>query len=131
VWVALVELLESLGPHLDDETEQALRLALRALGSEPYALEAISKVAALLVPEAVPLMPPPATAFILGDGVPAEEGTFVAMVRWFLAESAQARDALAALATGHSEVALAPAQVLDRLLWFDSEGFRHFGAPRG
>jgi hypothetical protein len=130
VWVALVELLESLGASLDDEAEQALRLGLGALGREPYAVEAISKVAALLVPDAVPLMPPPATAFILGDGVLADEGTFVAMVRWFLEESAQARDELAALAASHGEVALVPGQVLDRLLWFDSEGFRHFAGAK-
>ena len=41
---------------------------LRALGPEPFAVEAISKVLALLVPEAVPLMPPPARAFVLGQG---------------------------------------------------------------
>ena len=126
VWIALLDLLESAREGLDDDEEQALHRGVAALGREPYAVEAISKVAALVVPHAVPLMPPPATAFVLGAGVPADERAFVAMVRWLLAATPLVQDDLASLAAGHREVELVPAQVLDRLLWFDSEGFRHF-----
>ncbi|MCL2450557.1 MAG: hypothetical protein FWD17_16540 [Polyangiaceae bacterium] len=125
VWVALIELFEAAGEGFDNEAEQAAMLALRALGREPFAVEAISKVAALLVPEAVPLMPPAAMAFVLGDAVP-DARSFVAMVRWFVDATAQAQGELASVAAGHAEVSLVPGQVLDHLLWYDSEGFRHF-----
>ena len=45
---------------------EEITLALRALGSEPYLIEAVSKVLALLVPDDVPLMPRPARTFVLG-----------------------------------------------------------------
>jgi hypothetical protein len=126
VWIALLELLEAARDGLDEDSEQALFRGVAALGGEPYAVEAISKVAALVVPDVVPLMPPAAMAFVLGAGVRADERGFVAMVRWFLAAAAAVAGELSSLAAGHREAALLPAQVLDRLLWFDSEGFRHF-----
>ncbi len=50
------------------------------------------------------------------------------MVRW-LAGEAEAHGAdLRVLVASHSEVTLSAAQVVDRLLWFDSEGYRHFAA---
>jgi hypothetical protein len=35
------------------------------------------------------------------------------------------------LAKAHAEVPLSGAQALDRLLWFDSEGHRHFSSAAG
>jgi hypothetical protein len=60
VWVALLEVLEEprSGP-LDAETREAIVSGIGAVGSEPYGVEALSKVLALLVPDVVPLMPPP------------------------------------------------------------------------
>ena len=60
-----------------------MKLALTSLGDEPQVTEALSKVFALLVPEAVPLMPPPARRFVLGgesDG-PGAFGRIVDFVR--------------------------------------------------
>ena len=127
VWIALVEMFES-GEPFDDEAQDATTLAVGALGQEPFAVEAISKVLALLVPEAIPLMPPAAITFVLGPAPIAGESPFVAMVRWFQATVARTGEHLASLAADHGEVPLVPAQVLDRLLWFDSDGFRHFEA---
>jgi hypothetical protein len=122
VWLELVEALQT--SPLDAE---AIDRSVVALGSEPYAVEAISKVAALLAPDAVPLMPLPARTFVLGDSA-SQPQAFVAMVRW-LTDAASAHSAeLDALAASHAEVPLSAAQVLDRLLWFDSEGYRHFAS---
>lgn len=114
---------------------------IATLGQEPYVVEALSKVLALLVPGAVPLMPDAARAFVLGvrDGGEKEPGdgaSFVRMVDWF-AGAATAHDGeLRRLASEHRECELDAAAVLDRLLWFDSDGYRHFpefaagGTPR-
>jgi hypothetical protein len=52
------------------------------------------------------------------------------MADWFGASVEEHWDALTAHAAGHGEVRLEAAQVLDRLLWFDSDGKRHFPAPQ-
>jgi hypothetical protein len=124
--LALIDLLEA-GPDewsSDAQSGDAMKLAVASLGDEPYVTEALSKVLALLVPEAVPLMPPPARRFVLGDG----EGpdAFGRIVAWFGRAVAAFEEELAAIAHAHREVDLAPAGVLDRLLWFDSEGHVHF-----
>jgi hypothetical protein len=123
VWVALLDLLENGDVAF---LEQALAEMVAKLGTEPYAIEAISKVLALLVPEVVPLMPPPARAFVLGADVSSDAAAFVAMVRWFVAATRAHAAELAAIAGGHAEVPLVGAQVLDRLLWFDSAGRQFF-----
>src|SRR5579872_6284853 len=84
VWLGLVDVLEEprIG-SLDAEASAALASGIRAIASEPHGVEAISKVLALLVPEAVPLMPAPARAFVLGDSAPEGPSAFVAMVNWF------------------------------------------------
>ncbi len=127
VWVALLDVLEEprTGP-LDQESNQAISAGIRALGPEPYGVEAISKVLALLVPEAVPLMPPAARAFVLGQSAAQAPGAFVEMVNWFAAAVEEGGAELTSWAKGHEEVPLSAAQALDRLLWFDSEGHRHF-----
>ena len=127
VWVALVELLEE--PRegaLDAESRDAVLGAVGALAPEPFAVEAISKVLALLVPDAVPLMPEPALAFLFGGAPPRDAAAFLAAIEWFRATVVEATGALEGWARSHHEVALSAAQVLDRLLWFDSEGHRVF-----
>jgi hypothetical protein len=123
VWLALLELLER-GEieFLKDATEELVG----RLGAEPYVIEAISKVAALLVPEVVPLMPAPAQAFVLGNGVPADAAAFVKIVGWFVRETRAHAAELDAIARSHQDVALLGSQALDRILWFDSDGHRHF-----
>jgi hypothetical protein len=128
-WLALLAVL---GRGPDEwmakraESRVALRDAVEALGAEPTLVEAVSKVAALLVPDLVPLMPQSARTFVLGDEVPSSAGAFVAMVDWFVGATTSHRDALGAIAAGHLDAKLSGAGVLDRLLWFDSEGHQHF-----
>ncbi len=129
VWEALIELFEEpRSGALDAEARDALMAALPAIAPEPRGVEAVSKVLALLVPEAVPLLPPPAVKFLLGDGAPHDATAFVAAVDWFAGAVAQARELLGAWAAGYPDAPFDAAQVLDRLLWFDSEGHRHFPA---
>jgi hypothetical protein len=127
VWVPLVEVLEEpLAGPLDPESTEALLAGIRVLGPEPFGVEAISKVLALLVPEAVPLMPAAARAFVLGEAGARDAEAFVEMVNWFAAAVKEGGAELASWAKAHAEVPLSAAQALDRLLWFDSEGHRHF-----
>jgi hypothetical protein len=133
VWLALVDVLEEArtGP-LDAESCEAIRIGIQAIGPEAHGVEAISKVLALLVPEAVPLMPHPARVFVLGEEAASTNGSgFVDMVNWFGFAVEAGRKELESWASAHREVALDAAQVLDRLLWFDSEGYRHFGGAEG
>jgi hypothetical protein len=133
-WLALLAVLER-GPGewmaKRAESRVAARDAVGALGAEPYLVEAVSKVAALLAPELVPLMPLPARTFVLGDGAPTSAGAFVSMVDWFVGATITHRDELATMAAEHREAKLTGASVLDRLLWFDSEGHRHFPKAEG
>ncbi|MGO8999324.1 MAG: hypothetical protein ACLQVI_38860 [Polyangiaceae bacterium] len=128
--LAMIELLEA-GPaewSRDPGTREAISLGVASLGDEPYVTEALSKVLALLVPEAVPLMPPAARAFVLGEGDATKDSpdAFALVVDWF-ARAVLANEAeLAEIARAHVEVEITGAGVLDRLLWFDSEGHRHF-----
>jgi hypothetical protein len=132
VWLSLVELLdEPRTGALDRESRDAILIALKALGNEAFLVEAVSKVLALIAPDAVPLMPPPARAFVLGACSPENAQEFVAMIDWFSEAVARGGAELAAWAKGHAEVPLSAAQALDRLLWFDSEGHRHFPGQAG
>jgi hypothetical protein len=45
---------------------------------------------------------------------------------WFARTGVEHRPRLEAIAREHREVELTAGGVLDRLLWFDSEGHRHF-----
>ncbi len=126
--LALIELLEG-GPDqwsADEGTRGALELGLASLGSEPFVTEALSKVLALVVPRAVPLMPAPARAFVLGDPAKDDPHAFARIVDWFARAATTHEAELARIASEHREVELTAAGVLDRLLWFDSEGHRHF-----
>ena len=46
----------------------------------------------------------------------------------FASAVSQGQAELGAWARAHAEVPLSGAQVLDRMLWFDSDGHRHFAA---
>jgi hypothetical protein len=120
----------SLDP-LDDAAATRLEQAVASLGKEPNLVEALSKVLALLVPHAIPLMPPLAVAHVLGEGVVSDAKAFVGITRWFGEAVAEHWDGLTAEAAKHAEVPLDAAQVLDRLLWFDSDGFKHFAWSKG
>jgi hypothetical protein len=124
VWIALLGVLE--GP-LTNPGEWAPAKALVArLGDEPFLVEAVTKVLALLIPTVVPLMPEPARKFLLGESAGADADTFIKIADWFVQTTRAHAEALDAIAGSHEEVALEGPQVLDRLLWFDSEGHRHF-----
>jgi hypothetical protein len=101
------------------------------LGTEPFMVEAASKLLALLVPARVPLMPDAARKFVLGGEPAPDVEAFTAMIDFFVTAVAENEEDLAAVAEHHAEVPLTPAQVLDRLLWFDSEGHRHWKTPTG
>ncbi len=124
-WLALLSELETRGASFDTD---AVAL-IAALGSEPYVVEAVSKVSALLEPDVVPLMPEPARRFILGE-VASDGEAFVKMVNWFVSTTHAHEAELSRIAEAHEPVKLSAAQVLDRLLWFDSEGHRHFAPPK-
>jgi hypothetical protein len=130
VLLSLVEILEEpRGGPLDSESSAAIEAGVRAVAPEAFGVEAVSKVLALLVPEAVPLMPAAARTFVLGESAPQDATALVAMVNWFCGAVKEARAELARWAAAHQQVPLSAAQVLDRLLWFDSEGHRHFPNP--
>jgi hypothetical protein len=110
----------------DPTAAEGIRLCVASLGDEPYVTEALSKVLALVVPEAVPLMPARARAFILGEAAKDHPHAFGRIVDWFSRAVPSCAIELGRIAREHQEVALTPAGVLDRLLWFDSEGHTHF-----
>jgi hypothetical protein len=124
VWIALVGALE--GP-LENPGEWApVRALIGRLGDEPFLIEAVSKVLALLLPGVVPLMPEPARKFLLGDAAGSDAEAFVQIADWFVRTTRAEAETLDEWAASHEEVTLEGAQVLDRLLWFDSEGHSHF-----
>jgi hypothetical protein len=124
VWIALIGSLE--GPLSNPGEWAPVKALVSRLGDEPFLVEAVSKVLALLVPHAIPLMPEPARKFLLGESAGADVDSFVKIGSWFV-EAVRAHAAeLTECAGAHEEVTLEGAQVLDRLLWFDSEGHRHF-----
>ncbi len=124
VWVALVGALE--GPLESGGEWAPVKALVQRLGDEPVLIETVSKVLALLVPNAVPLMPEPARKFLLGEAAGGDADAFVAIGDWFVRETRAHAAELDDWASRHQEANLEGAQVLDRLLWFDSEGYRHF-----
>jgi|SRR5580692_3930156 hypothetical protein len=124
VWIALVGALE--GPLESGGEWAPVKALVKRLGDEPTLIETVSKVLALLVPSAVPLMPEPARKFLLGEGAGADVDAFAAIGDWFVREARAHASELDDWASRHEEAKLEAAQVLDRLLWFDSEGHRHF-----
>jgi hypothetical protein len=124
VWIALVGALE--GPLASPGEWAPAKALVARLGDEPFLIEAVSKVLALLLPAVVPLMPEAACTFLLGDSAGRGVEAFVKIADWFVETTRSHAEAFDAVAASHEEVTLEGAQVLDRLLWFDSEGHRHF-----
>jgi hypothetical protein len=124
VWIALVGSLE--GPLTSPGEWGPAKALIGRLGDEPFLIEAVSKVLALLLPAVVPLMPEPARKFLLGESAGADADAFAKIADWFVRTTREHAEALNGIAASHEEVTLEGAQVLDRLLWFDSEGYRHF-----
>ena len=153
LWTELVELLDGDGERwlargADDRArvEAAVRIlaaqdaAARtgtSGGPAPGTAAALSKVLALLCPDTVPLMDDAAIHFALGavprpdsaDTPSAGPEHFVPMLDWFAAAVRSARPALAQLADEYELAPLSPAQVLDRLLWFETWGYRVCRTP--
>lgn len=106
-------------------------------GPAPGTAAGLSKVLALLCPDTVPLMDDAALHFALGvvarpdsaDTPSADTRSFVPMLDWFAAAVRAATPTLRALADDHPLAPLSPAQVLDRLLWFETWGFRVCRTP--
>lgn len=119
--------------YADDE-RGALEGAMNVLAFEPRALGTLTKVLALLAPESVPILADAALRFagVLaaeGDGTfdaqTAPASCFGPAMTWFTACVVAHEAELAEVARSLRGPPLAPAQVLDRLLWFDAEGRRH------
>ena len=129
-WVSLVAAVAD-GPEawLDagvSSRENAEALVAR-LGTNHGGVEGVSKALALLAPQSVPLMPPAAVAFALGEGM-SGPGVFVAMMDWFSRATLANEVDLVEVARAYEAVPLDAPQVLDRLLWFESDGFKNFPA---
>lgn len=137
-WSLLVERLKggtSAWRAFNDDDKQELSYALEALLVPPKGgLCAVSKVLALLCPQAIPLLDDAAIALLTG-GVDVPETAeqpaagpehFIPAMDAFSAAVEQATEQLTKVGAAVDELSLSPAQVLDRLLWVDSWGHRHF-----
>lgn len=117
-----------------DDVREALARAVSALAIEGHGVAAISKALALLVPETVPLMDDAAIHVLTGavpepetDGSPtAGPLHFLPALDAFHAIVAEHEGALIAIARDHHQAPLDAAQVMDRVLWYDAYGHRHF-----
>jgi len=106
-------------------------------GPTPGTAAGLSKVLALLCPDTVPLMDDAAIHFALGtvprpdtaDTPTAGPGHFIPMLDWFATAVRVATPALTQLADDYELAPLSPAQVLDRLLWFETWGYRVCRTP--
>lgn len=141
-WADLVALLAGgVGPWpgRDAETRESVRFLAAALLNAGGDLCALSKALALLAPEGVPLLDDGALWMLL-DAVPrpatadAPTGTaehLLPALDAFAGHVLAHEDALIALARNHSDAVLDAPQTLDRLLWFESWGWRHTARERG
>ncbi|MEO8797049.1 MAG: hypothetical protein ABI551_04120 [Polyangiaceae bacterium] len=133
----LIAQLET-GPHaLADLDEARLTSTVTPLGIDGQGAGAISKVVASLVPGAMVLMPDAALAFAIGapplpetpDVQTAGAAAFAPMLKWFAGEVATHEAELNDLAARDARARapakqLTAAQLLDRLIWFESAGYR-------
>ena len=96
-------------------------------------LGSLTKVLALLRPQLVPMMPDAAIYWAIGRGVSPTEAdqdttpsdAFAPMLDWFADNTRANERQLVALAAAHSKATLDAPQVLDRLVWFESWGYRY------
>lgn len=141
-WTALIGALAGgVGPWLGMDAAHRDRVsflagALLAAGGE---LCALSKALALMCPEGVPLMDDGALWMLL-DAVPrpttadspsGELRHLLPMLDAFSTAVLTHEDALIPLARNHIVAVLDAPQTLDRLIWFDSWGWRHTQRDRG
>lgn len=126
-WMDLVHAMDAPAAEFERGAwKDTIRTTWSKLGDEPFLVEATSKLAALLVPERVPLMPAPACELVLGRPGTNDVTAFIAMVEFFTQAARDNAEDLQLCADHHAEVPLSGPQVLDRLLWFDSEGHKHW-----
>jgi len=153
IWAAVIDLLSGdshtwLARTADERAELHDRLRLLAEieksarnlpADQPVAGTAcgVSKVLALLCPDTVPLMDDAALWFAL-DVVPRPDtaetpsatiDTFIPMLDWFARAVQSCAPQLAELAADYPLAPMSPAQILDRLLWFETWGFRVCRTP--
>lgn len=150
VWTRLCALLQGEWPARTEAERDEVAECVRVLaehdaaarggapgGAMPGTAAGLSKVLALLCPDTVPLMDDAALWFSLGavprpssaDTPSAGPELFVPMLDWFAESVAAARPTLAAIAGDYALARLSPAQALDRLLWFETWGYRVVRAP--
>lgn len=135
-WEELLALLEG-GPDawLARTAEERARVesCAQALCVDGQGVAALSKVLASLVPETAPLLDD-AALFRLGELSPPVEtadapragaSALVPALDLFCRGALEAEAALIELAVSHQDAVLDASQVLDRLLWFDSWGYRY------
>jgi hypothetical protein len=111
----------------------AVETLIEGARADGGSLAAISKVLALVCPDVVPLCDDAAIWYALGaieqphsaDSPTAGPEHFAPMLDWFSAAVTGARAPLEALASRYDLAPLSAAQVLDRLMWFESWGHRH------
>ncbi len=136
-WAALLELLEGgYAAHADISAadRSAIAAHVDALCMDGHGVAAVSKVLALLLPQSVPLMDDSAIALLTGGVArPADDRSptagaehFLPVLDAFSAQVAAHEADLIALARDYDLAPLDAPQVLDRLLWYDSFGHRHF-----
>lgn len=117
--------------ELGPEDRAPLGTALGALMIDGQGVGPVSKALAALAPDAVPLMPDAALCFATGaatrvanaDAQTAGAAAFAPMMDWFTKQVGSSAKELADIGR---DASLTPAQVLDRLLWFDSAGYMYF-----
>jgi len=123
-----------------DAADERILANLKGLAVEGHGAGAMSKILALLVPQNVPLMPDAALSFALGtvplpeapDAQTADLASFMPMFNWFWRTVAAHREKLEAIAEEEAKQRprpadpFLPAQVLDRIIWFDSIGYKNF-----
>lgn len=145
VWVALCEALT--GGYLawlerSTSEKKMINDLVRAIAVNGQGIAAISKVLAYVVMESVPLMDDALVHAVLGansgiaepesaDDPKAGAALFVPMMDWFASQCAEHEGALIAIAREYNVCPLDVAQVLDRVLWFETWGWTYnYGAGR-
>lgn len=138
-WEIVIAGLE--GDALSDppnlETRANVEQALEAIVKAGAPVGAVTKVLSLIVTEPIPLMPDAAVAHVLrAVPIPTEPDAQTAPVKVFFPMIDRVRASTKkhlALLSGfaHVDPSLRPGDVMDRLLWFDSIGYRNFRNDQG
>ncbi len=145
VWVALCEALSGGYTVWLERTRDEKKMVgslVRALAVEGQGIAAISKVLAYCVMESVPLMDDAMVLAALGDAsgltepVSADDPKsaaplFIDVMDWFAQQCLTHESALIQIARDYKVCTLDVAQVLDRVLWFDTWGWTYnYGAGK-